>query len=112
MGDRTRRLASQATRLPLQKETKTARIFRSQIGIRIFSFYLLWKDARRNKRVHSCFSSHSFWKAGSPRKGSQKGSSRRNADVRGTGPYSQLLRGSCNSRVRIEIARLFSPKIA
>ena len=33
-----------------------------------------------------CFSSQSFWKAGSPRKGSQSGSSLRRAGVMGVGP--------------------------
>ena len=33
-----------------------------------------------------CFSSQSFWKAGSPRKGSQSGSSLRRAGVMGGGP--------------------------
>ena len=36
-----------------------------------------------------CFSSQSFWKAGSPRKGSQNGSSLRSAGVMGVGPWSQ-----------------------
>ena len=34
-------------------------------------------------RVHGCFSSQSFWKAGSERKGSQSGSSLRRAGVIG-----------------------------
>ena len=36
-------------------------------------------------RVHGCFSSQSFWKAGSARKGSQIGSSLRRAGVMGAG---------------------------
>ncbi len=36
-------------------------------------------------RVHGCFSSQSFWKAGSARKGSQSGSSLRRAGVMGAG---------------------------
>jgi hypothetical protein len=41
--------------------------------------------ARRASRVHGCFSSQSFWKAGSARKGSQIGSSFKKAGVMGTG---------------------------
>ena len=36
-----------------------------------------------SKRIHGCFSSQSFWKAGSVRKGSQIGSSLRRAGVTG-----------------------------
>jgi hypothetical protein len=36
-------------------------------------------------RVHGCFSSQSFWKAGSARKGSQSRSSLRRAGVMGAG---------------------------
>ena len=37
-------------------------------------------------QVHGCFSSQSFWKAGSARKGSQIGSSLRRAGVMALGP--------------------------
>jgi hypothetical protein len=36
--------------------------------------------------VHGCFSSQSFWKAGSARNGSQSGSSLRRAGVTGAAP--------------------------
>jgi hypothetical protein len=36
-------------------------------------------------QVHGCFSSQSFWKAGSARNGSQIGSSRKSAGVIGVG---------------------------
>ena len=37
-------------------------------------------------QIHGCFSSQSFWKAGSARNGSQSGSSLRRAGVIGAGP--------------------------
>jgi hypothetical protein len=60
--------------------------------------------------LHGCFSSQSFWKAGSERKGSQSGSSLRRAGVIGVS-RSQPMPGVRNNRVRVEIALLFSPNI-
>src|ERR1700730_2721124 len=39
----------------------------------------------KSRRLHGCFSSQSFWKAGSDRNGSQIGSSLRRAGVRANG---------------------------
>src|SRR5436190_334917 len=41
---------------------------------------------RKAARIHGCFSSHSFWKAGSVRNGSQIGSSFKSAGVIAGGP--------------------------
>src|SRR5712664_1880335 len=57
----------------------------------------------KSRRVHGCFSSQSFWKAGSARRASQAGSSLNSAGVMAAGPLSPPLYGVCNSRVRIEI---------
>ena len=54
-------------------------------------------------QVHGCFSSQSFWKAGSPRKGSHCGWSLRSAGVR------QLLYGISKRRCSLGIARFLSP---
>jgi hypothetical protein len=60
-------------------------------------------------RVYGCFSSQRFWKAGSARKASQTRSSLRRAGVQACRKNSFIWR--CNKCVRVEIARLFSPKI-
>src|SRR5205814_4939433 len=52
--------------------------------------------------IHGCFSSQSFWNAGSPRKGSQRGSSLRSAGVR------QLAYGISKRRCSLGIARFLS----
>src|SRR5262249_38832438 len=98
-----------------QKETKAAKVFRNQLGSESFWFlrYLLLNrsDLARpvvtpylsalsvvvrcpvpirvhscNSCLHGCFSSQSFWNAGSLRKGSQIGSSPRSAGVMRAGP--------------------------
>jgi len=43
-------------------------------------------EPRKTVEIQSCFFSQSFWKAGSARKGSQRGSSLSNAGVTGSGP--------------------------
>src|SRR5438093_9877479 len=53
-----------------------------------------------------CFSSQSFWKAGSARRESHAELSRKYAGVTGQKP------GVCNNRARVEIGRLVSPQIA
>src|SRR6266571_5042920 len=55
--------------------------------------------------VQGFFSSQSFWKRGSPRKGSHFGSSLRSAGVR------QLLYGICKRRCSLGIARFLSPTL-
>src|SRR5204862_4983485 len=53
-------------------------------------------------KLHGCFSSQIFWKRGSPRKGSQNGSSLRRAGVIGAGPnfkHAELARALCDSAV-------------
>src|SRR5882724_4777517 len=54
-------------------------------------------------RIHGCFSSQSFWNAGSPRNGSQCGSSLRSAGVR------QRAYGISKRRCSLGIARFLSP---
>jgi hypothetical protein len=48
--------------------------------------YSLVRIADLERGFYSCFSSQSLRKAGSTRSGSQRGSSLRNATVRGIGP--------------------------
>src|SRR5215471_15926785 len=55
------------------------------------------------QRIHGCFSSQSFWKAGSPRNGSQAGSSLRRAGVR------QLAYGISRRCCSLGIALFLSP---
>src|SRR4029453_5676572 len=62
-----------------------------------------------NSRLHGFFSSQSFWKAGSARKGSQIGSSRKIDGVRGARYRTKP--GISNKRARVEIGPLVSPHI-
>ena len=71
---------------------RTMKRFPSPRGVRLQSrSFARWNPRLAEiAQVHGCFSSQSFWKAGSPRKGSQIGSSRKNAGVSGIGLQSEL----------------------
>jgi hypothetical protein len=65
------------------------------------------ETAEHKLRVHGCFSSHSFWKRGSFRSGSNIGSSRRSAGV--SGVVSTPLYGVESSFCKAAMARSASP---
>ena len=69
----------------LEDETPISRIYTNWLKA------LKIREDSCNSCVYGCFSSQSFWKAGSARKGSQNGSSLRRTGVMAAGPYHMLL---------------------
>ena len=67
--------------------------------------YRIATNCRKHTEVHGCFSSQSFWKRGSPRSGSNIGSSRSNAGVSGTLLASAPVYGIENSFCKAAMAR-------